>query len=167
VNYNVNVARRTASRVKNTEVSMKYSIIFDKERDEEVIIFAHGRSRVVERLEDVLRDDGTGIDSLVGYTDRDIVRIDVQSVECFTVENERMYAVTEDGRYLLKLRLYQVEEGLDDHFVRINQSCIVNVDRIERFTTTVGTSLMVTLKSGYRDYVSRRCLKTVKERIGF
>ena len=83
------------------------------------------------------------------------------------VEEGKTYAVTEKGKYLLKLRLYQLEERLGEDFLKINQSCIVNVDMIESFKTSLGGSLMVTLKGGFRDYVSRRQLKTVKEKIGF
>ena len=52
------------------------------------------------------------------------------------------------------------------NFVKINQSCIVNVNKIERFDTSVSGTLKVSLKNGYTDYVSRRQLKPIKERIG-
>ena len=50
--------------------------------------------------------------------------------------------------------------------MKINQSCLVRVDKIKRFHSSIGGSLMVTLEGGYRDYISRRQLKIVKERIG-
>ena len=143
---------------------MKYSIIIDKDREEEVVIYAHERSRTVERLEAILQDSPA---ELVGYRGDEIVRILPTEVLCFSVEETKTYAVTEKGKYLLKLRLYQLEERLGAGFVKINQSCLVNVDKIESFKTSLGGSLMVTLKGGYRDYVSRRQLKAVKERIGF
>ena len=37
---------------------------------------------------------------------------------------------------------------------------------IDHFEITLGASLKVVLKSGYKDYVSRRMQKNVKERIG-
>ena len=51
-------------------------------------------------------------------------------------------------------------------FVKLNQSCIVNIKKIECFDASLGGALKVTLKNGYRDYVSRRQLKAVKERLG-
>ena len=143
---------------------MKYSINIDKDREEEVIIFAHERNRTVERLEAVLQEIPC---ELVGFSGDEIVRITPKNALCFTVEDSKTYAVTEKGKYQLKLRLYQLEERLGEDFIKINQSCIVNVGMIESFKTSLGGSLMVTLKGGYRDYVSRRQLKTVKERIGF
>ncbi len=143
---------------------MKYSIIFDKDREEEVIIFAHERGELVEKLEAILQNVPTEI---IGYKGEEIVRIIPAETYCFTVEDGRVYALTERGKYQLKLRLYQIEERLSDGFLKINQSCIVNIKMIESFKTSLGGSLMVTLKGGYRDYISRRQLKAVKERIGF
>ena len=65
------------------------------------------------------------------------------------------------------MRLYQLEELLDASFVKINQSSIVNVKKIERFEASIGGALLVILQNGHRDYVSRRQVKAVKERIGF
>ena len=115
-------------------------------------------------LEAILQDSPA---ELVGYRGDEIVRILPAEVLCFSVEDTKTYAVTEKGKYLLKLRLYQLEERVGASFVKINQSCLVNVEKIESFKTSLGGSLMVTLKGGYRDYVSRRQLKAVKERIGF
>ncbi len=151
-------------REKNTEEKMKYSINFDKEREEEVIIFAHERSELVEKLEALLQSSPT---ELIGYRADEIVKINPDTTSCFIVEDGRTYALTQRGRYQLKLRLYQIEEKLSDGFVKINQSCIVNIKMIESFKTSLGGSLMVTLKGGYRDYISRRQLRIVKERIGF
>ena len=56
---------------------------------------------------------------------------------------------------------------LGDDYLKINQSCIVNIKAIKQFDVSLGGSLMISLKNGYRDYVSRRQVKAVKERIGF
>ena len=143
---------------------MKYSIIIDKKREEEVIVYAHKRNETVERLEAILKEHETEI---AGFRGDQIIMITPNKAICYTVEDSKTYAVTESGKYRVKLRLYQLEEMLDRDFVKINQSCIVNVGMIESFRTSLGGSLMVILKGGYRDYVSRRQVKTVKERIGF
>ena len=40
------------------------------------------------------------------------------------------------------------------------------IKKIKKFDTSVSGMLTVTFKNGYRDYVSRRNLKSVKERLG-
>ena len=77
-----------------------------------------------------------------------------------------IYALTKDEKYKLKQRLYVLEEMLNRDFIKINQSCIVNVKKIQRFDASFSGAMSVVLKNGYKDYISRRQLKNVKERIG-
>jgi len=69
--------------------------------------------------------------------------------------------------FRLNHRLYQLEERLGTRFLKINQSCLANIQQIQRFDASLAGALLVIFKNGYRDYVSRRQLKTVKERMGF
>lgn len=142
---------------------MKYSIIIDKEREEEIVIYARERSALVERLEAVIKED---VRDIFGYRGEEIVKLSKGEIVCATVEADRVFAITSDGKYQVKHRLYQMEELLGDDFIKINQSCIVKVSEIARFDTSLSGALKVTLKNGFKDYVSRRQLKTVKERIG-
>jgi hypothetical protein len=66
----------------------------------------------------------------------------------------------------LKQRLYEIEKVLPETFVKINQSCLCNIRKISKFGASLGGSLTVILKNGYKDYVSRRQIKAVKERFG-
>ena len=69
-----------------------------------------------------------------------------------------------------KLNVFRYDAGykqmLGEGFVKINQSCIANTKKILRFSASISGALQVTFKNGYRDYVSRRQLKTVKKRMG-
>lgn len=143
---------------------MKCTTVIDKSRDEEVIIYAHENSELVLRIEELVNGDKS---ALIGYTDREIVQLSPSEVFCFISENGKSFALTEKGRMRIKLRLYEIEELMTDGFVKINQSCIANVSRIAKFDTSIAGALTVLFKNGYKDYVSRRQLKMVKERIGF
>ncbi len=87
-------------------------------------------------------------------------------ISCFFVENNKVYAMKKQEKLLIKQRLYQLEEQYSQKFIKINQSCLVNIDAIEKFSSSISGTLSVTLKNGYKDYISRRQLKIVKERIG-
>ena len=143
---------------------MKYSIIIDKERDEEVIIYAKERGELVERIEALLAERKS--DVIVGVSGNDTAMLKVSDIVCFTVADGATYALTEKGKYKTKMRLYQAEEDYGSDFLKINQSCLVRVSAIERFSASIGGSLSVHIKGGYRDYVSRRQMKKVKERMG-
>ena len=142
---------------------MKYSLFIDPEREEEIIIYAREKNSLVERIEEII--DRGEVD-LVGYLQEEIVTLKPFAVECFFVEGGKLYAISGGKRYAMRERLYQLEAAVGDDFLKINQSAIVNVRAIEKFETSIGGSLRVRLKGGYTDYVSRRQLHAVKEKIG-
>jgi DNA-binding LytR/AlgR family response regulator len=45
-------------------------------------------------------------------------------------------------------------------------SCIANLSKIKKFNASFSGSLSVVFKNGYTDYVSRRSVKFIKERLG-
>lgn len=142
---------------------MKLKLFIDKSRDEEIHIYAHEKTPLIEAIEQLISEDGF---ELIGYTDREGVKLNLADIYRFTVENNRVFAETDECNYRLKFRLYQLEERLPESFIKINQSCIANIRMIERFDASVSSSLLVKFRNGSSDYVSRRQLRTVKERLG-
>ncbi len=142
---------------------MKCRIVIDESREEEVVIYVREKNELACEIEELVMKKSTNI---IGYRSGEIMNVELADVFAFSVEDGKVYALLSDGKIRIKQRLYTLEEMLGEHFVKINQSCIVNVKKIERFETTFGGSLCAVLKNGFRDYVSRRQLRTVKERIG-
>lgn len=141
---------------------MKITVITDKTRDEEIIIRVHERTELVERIEKLVNEASYGF---IGYKDGEAKMIDINSVNCFITENNKVYALT-DEKLLIKERLYKIEEKLGDDFIKINQSCIANIHKIEKVQAKFSGTLTVVFRNGYNDYISRRNLKKVKERLG-
>lgn len=142
---------------------MNFRLIIDKNREEEVIVYAHKETKLTDEIKRIAENDATEI---VGYVEREAYKLALSEISCFLAEDNNVYAVTDRGRLRVKFRLYQLEEILGDDFVKINQSCIVNVREIRKFDSSLGGMLKVVLRNGYSDYVSRRNVKNVKERLG-
>ena len=94
------------------------------------------------------------------------MKLTLADVCCFSIIDGRVYAVCGNNQYLLKERLYTLEEKLPENFVKIHQSCLANIKQMERFDTSISGTLKIRFKNGYTDYVSRRQLKLIKERLG-
>ena len=142
---------------------MKCRIFIDKEHEEEILIYAHEKTHLVEQIEKLVSDESF---ELIGYKDREAVRLDTTDVICFIAEENKVFAMTESEKFSLRFRLYQIEENLSDNFIRINQSCIANINMIDRFDASFSGTLIVKFRNGYTDFVSRRQVKNVKERFG-
>lgn len=142
---------------------MKCTVIIDKVRDEEILIYAHKKSEIIDEIERIAANAEA---QLIGYLRGEIVKLDIRQIYCFSVEDGKLYAVCENQNYLIKARLYNVEQMLDKGFIKINQSSIANISKIKKFDASISGTLKVIFKNGYTDYVSRRNIKKVKERIG-
>ncbi len=142
---------------------MKFILTIDKNREEEVWVFAHERTKLIDDIEALINNNEK---ELIGYSAGGVFKITPSQVSCFFVENNKVYALSDEGKMQIKLRLYQIEEMLGSDFVKINQSCVANINKIKKFDASISGTLTVTFKNGYRDYVSRRNIKIVKERLG-
>ena len=142
---------------------MKCKIVVDKDHEEGVWIYVKERSEEAERLVRLIEEPR--LQEIQGYRDREAIILSLDEIYCFIVEGGKVYALTENERLQVKERLYRIEESADG-FVKLNQSCIANIKKIKSFDASISGTLTVTFKNGYRDYVSRRQLKAVKERLG-
>ena len=142
---------------------MKCRVIVDPEREEEIIVYTHEHTPLTRSIERLAAEQEA---PLTGYTDREIVPLSLPDVSCFIIEQGKVYALCGEQRLHIKCRLYKLEEHLPAEFVRINQSCIANLAQVERFSVSFGASLKVCFKNGYSDFVSRRQMKIVREKVG-
>lgn len=143
---------------------MKFKLIIDKTREEEVVVTAHERSDLTVRLEElVLRHSGS--DRLPVYTEDEMKMLPFSRIECITVRDGKTFAIdTGAGEYRVRMRLYEVEQILPGYFIRINKSALANENALERFVATYSGGVDAVFKCGYREYVSRRCFSEIKRR---
>ena len=143
---------------------MKCFTFIDKNEEEKVIIYSKERTSLVEQIEKLVSSSGV---SLTGTYEDTSTLINPMDVSCFVVEGGKIYALINEKKYQLKERLYQLEDmSFNEYFVKLNQSCLANIKQIKEFKASIGGAVMVVFQNGYKDYISRRELKNVKERIG-
>ncbi|MCI8711540.1 MAG: LytTR family transcriptional regulator [Ruminococcus sp.] len=79
----------------------------------------------------------------------------------------KVFAATDKGEYVLRLRLYELEERLDARqFVRISNSEIVNLRKVSNFDLSFTGTICVKLQDGTVTYVSRRYVPKIKKILG-
>ena len=142
---------------------MRFKLIINKEKDEEVVITAHQRTPLIDEIEALISKH---TDRIPGYTEDDIKMLSVSQIECVTVLDGKTYAIdSRNKRYRLKQRLYELEAQLPPSFIRINESTLANENALDRFTVTIAGSVDAIFKCGYTEYVSRRCFAQIKRRL--
>ena len=141
---------------------MKLNVFVDKTKEEKIDIYIHEERRIVEDIKSLISQEN----EILCYKDSEVYRLNFSDIVLFSVENERVYAYSENDKFTIKERLYKIEEKMPQHFIKLNQSAIGNVKKIKKFDCSVSGTLKVTFTNGLSDYVSRRQVKSVKERLG-
>ena len=141
---------------------MKFRLIIDKDKDEEIVITARDRSPLIDEIEALISKH---LDRIPGYTEDDIKMLAISDIECVTVLDGKTYAIDSNNqRYRLKGRLYELESALPASFIRINKSALANEHALDRFAVAYTGAVDAVFKCGYREYVSRRCFAQIKRR---
>lgn len=82
-------------------------------------------------------------------------------------EDSKVFVKTEKGTYQIRLRLYEVEERLDNSkFVRISNSEIVNLKKVKSLDLSFVGTICMELSNGEVSYVSRRYVSKIKRVLG-
>ena len=145
---------------------MKFRLIIDEDKDEEIVATVHQRSSLIDEIEALILSH-TGTDSILGCWEDEWRVLPFSEIECITTVNGKVYAIDTKGKqYRLRQRLYELEGLLPPSFIRINKSAIANETHIQKFAANFSGAVDVVFRGGYREYVSRRCFAQIKRRYG-
>ena len=81
---------------------MKCTTIIDNDRDEEVIIHVHRDCALAQKIRELCQEAPC---ELIGYEDTGFVIIDPDKVHCFTLENGKLFALTENKKLLINMKV--------------------------------------------------------------
>ena len=144
---------------------MKYKLVIDKQAEEEVIAIVHAPSTLTQQIENLVCCH-SGADSLMGYRDDQMRKLQFADIECITILDRRVIAIDTLGKqYRIQDRLRDLEGLLPSYFIRINKSTLANEHRIARFDAAFSGGVDAVFQCGYQEYVSRRCFTEIKRRL--
>ena len=99
---------------------------------------------------------------IVANKDNKIYFIDLEKIVCFFSKDKYNYIRTQNGVYRLKYKLYELEELFNTKdFIRISKSCIINVNQVECFDTSILGTIIVKMKDGTQEIVSQRNISRI------
>lgn len=143
---------------------MKFKLIVDPTREEEIVATVHNPSALTDQIEQLVLQQAV-IERLPGYREDEMKMLEIAEISCITVQDGKTYAIDrKNQQYRLKQRLYELENMLPASFIRINKSALANEKHLDRFTSSFSGAVDAVFKCGYREYVSRRCFTQIKRR---
>ena len=136
--------------------------IYPECEETKVIIYAKTINEEISKIVDNLQNKNSN--TLNAFKDEEIYILNQDDIQSIYAEDGKIFARTEKNQYLLKKRLYELEEILDvKKFVRISNSEIVNIKKVEKINFKLTGTIVLYFKNGNITYVSRRYIKKIKE----
>jgi|SRR5690625_1014101 len=146
---------------------MKITIQVDENINEEEIIIKCKdlRDDVYEIQNQISRILSKG-KQIVFYKEDTEYFIPLNDILFFETEGEGIFGHSREAMYQVRYRLYELEEILPFHFIRISKSTILNVQHVKSINRNILSSSTVEFqKTHKKTYVSRHYYKDFKKRL--
>ncbi|MCM1039224.1 MAG: LytTR family transcriptional regulator [Ruminococcus sp.] len=130
-----------------------------------IIIMTAAVTEEIRHIMKKLSEDAPQIIS--GIKDDKVEVLELTDLVRIYANTGKVYAVTTKGEYTLRRRLYELEERLDvKSFVRISNSEIINLKKVDHFDLSFTGTICVKMTNGDVTYVSRRYVSRIKKILG-
>lgn len=134
-----------------------------RKEDEQVVLECVEMTRDFEEIREYVLMKG---DAVTGYIDTSAYQLRLSEILYFEAVGEQVFAYTEKELYLVRMRLYEVEEAFRDKmFIRCSKSVVVNIMQIESFRPALDSRFLIRMKNGEEVIASRSYAKDLKRRI--
>ena len=146
-------------------MAIKISTNISNEFEEtSITINAPELSKEIEDIIKYVSNINTSPTQILANNDNKIYFIDLKKVICFFSKDKYNYVRVKEGTYKVKYKLYELEEILKEKdFIRISNSCIINIKQVECFDTSILGTVLVKLKDNTQEAVSKRHFAQIKK----
>ena len=92
--------------------------------------------------------------------------LNIDSIYYIDLIDKNTFIFTKDDCFESPLWLYQIEELLNEDFIRASKSTLFNMQHIKSLKADIGSRVIVYLDNGDQILVSRKYAKEFKKRLG-
>ena len=147
------------------EQKMKVSVDISSEYKEPfAVIHTDKMTDEIRRMIDMFGTSETPVTAL--KNEEDIIVLKPSDIYMVRVEDSDTVIYGAQDRYRSRKRLYELEEQLGKGFMRISKATLVNLSYMDSIEPGFGGTLLLKMKNGCKDYVSRTYLKEFKKYLG-
>ena len=145
---------------------MQIEIKIDKSRCEPRIIIE--TDQITDEIQEIISKlSNSSTRMLTGFRENTLEILNQQEILRIYAQSGKVLAATTSGEYILRFRLYELEQRLDPTcFVRISNSEIINLKKVKGFDLNLVGIIRVTQTDGSVTYVSRRYISKIKQLLG-
>lgn len=142
---------------------MKIDIDIDK-RYEEIQVILRSNEMNDETIEILEKLKTTKNKYILGKSDKKVYIVDVKDIYFFYSENQKVFVETEDFRYEVDERLYEIEENFKNtSFIRVSKFSIVNLKKVKNIDMSFSGNLTINFINCKKESISRRYISKIKD----
>lgn len=134
--------------------------------EDEVVIRCRTLSGEVQMMQKTLADLAARNQRFVFYKGDKEYYLPLEDILFFETEGKVIFAHTGDEMYQVKYRLYELEEFLPGHFMRISKSTILNTNKVYSIQRNLTASSVVEFQNTHKQvFVSRYYYRPLKNKL--
>ncbi len=141
----------------NVDISSQY-------KEPYAVIYTNEVTEEIKRMIDIIGSKDNPLTAL--QSNGDMVILQPGEIYMVRVENGETIIYTEKMNYRSRKRLYEVGQQLGKQFMQISKTTLVNLSYMDSIESGFSGTLLLKLKNGCKDYVSRRYLSEFKKYLG-
>lgn len=129
-----------------------------------VVIHTDKVTEEVQRMIDIFSTNEAPITAL--QNEEDIIVLKPKEIYMVRVEDGDTVIYGEKKQYRSRKRLYELGDQLGSQFMQISKSTLVNLSYMDSIEPGFSGTLLLKLRNGSSDYVSRKYLPAFKKYLG-
>ena len=137
--------------------------IDEKVKETLVVVSANKINKEVQNLINYIKYSS---EYLIGIVEDKASIIDIDEIIRVYIEDRKTFVVTLKETYVVKKKLYEVENMVTRNFIKISQSEIANIKFIKNLDFSNTGTIVIKYKNSDISYVSRRMIKEFKLKLG-
>lgn len=144
---------------------MRVSVDISSEHKEPyAVIYTNKMTDEIRRMLDAFHARETPIIAL--QNEEDLIVLQPKEIYMARVENGDTIIYGEKKKYRSRKRLYELAQQLGTQFMQISKSALINLSHMDSIEPGFSGTLLLKMKNGCREYVSRTYLPEFKKYLG-
>ena len=143
---------------------MKLELNIDEKVKETLVVVS--ANKIDKEVQNLINYIEYSSEYLIGIVEDKASIIDIDEIIRVYIEDRKTFVVTLKDTYVVKKKLYEVENMVTRNFIKISQSEIANIKFIKNLDFSNTGTIVIKYKNSDISYVSRRMIKEFKLILG-
>ena len=143
---------------------MKLELNIDEKVKETLVVVS--ANKIDKEVQNLINYIEYSSEYLIGIVEDKASIIDIDEIIRVYIEDRKTFVVTLKDTYVVKKKIYEVENMVTRNFVKISQSEIANIKFIKNLDFSNTGTIVIKYKNSDISYVSRRMIKEFKLKHG-